>query len=126
MGFTNYLEAKVLNDNFSSVELALFTSEPGEDDTGIEVTGGGYERQAIVFGSASGGEITNTAEVRFPIATADYGAVTHMGIYDASGNLLDYIILEEYDESKEMLVPAPREVHTNDQFVLDRYTVKLD
>ncbi|MGY0692990.1 phage tail fiber protein [Virgibacillus sp. FSP13] len=119
MSFTNYLEAKVLDDNFvnGTVYLALFTSDPGEDGTGTEVSGGGYKRQVINFGAPSGGQITNSAEVRFPIATASYGTITHVGVYDDTDNLVDYTVLD-----------SAREVQENDQFVVDTsgYTISLD
>jgi len=97
---SNYLENKVL-DHFlgttsttapSAVYLALFTSDPTDAGSGTEVSTSGtnYSRQAITFSSASGGTTSNSAAVEFSQATANYGTVTHFGIYDAStaGNLL--------------------------------------
>lgn len=102
MSFSNYLETKVLDHVFtntaytspSAVYVALFTSNPAEDGSGTEVSGGGYARQAGSF-SVSGNTATTTAAIEYPTATADYGTVTHVGIYDAltSGNLLAYAAL---------------------------------
>lgn len=102
MSFSNYLETKVLDHVFnntaytspSAVYVALFTSNPAEDGSGTEVSGGGYARQAGSF-TVSGNTATTDAAVEYPTATADYGTVTHVGIYDAStaGNLLAYAAL---------------------------------
>jgi len=74
--------------------LALFTSNPDEDGSGTEVSGGDYARQTIAF-TVTGNTASNTADVEFPTATASYGTVTHVGIYDAltSGNLMAYASL---------------------------------
>ena len=73
-----------------TVYVALFTSDPTDAGTGTEVSGGSYARQSIAFSSASGGTTSNSAKITFPTATADWGTVTHWGLYDASpsGNLL--------------------------------------
>lgn len=102
MSFSNYLETKVLDHVFSNtaytspaaVYVALFTTDPAEDGSGTEVSGGGYARQAGSF-SVTGNTATTTAAIEYPTATADYGLVTHVGIYDAStaGNLLAYAAL---------------------------------
>ena len=95
---SNYLEDALINATLrnttytspSVVYAALFTSDPTDAGTGTEVTGGSYTREAITFGAPSNGASTNSAAVEFDQATADWGTVTHFGIYDAStsGNLL--------------------------------------
>lgn len=101
---SNYLAAALLNQVFrgqpvsfpSTVYVALYTSNPTKDDTGQEVTGGGYARQIVVFGDPveEGGQmvIRNAADVVFPMADSDWGTITHVGIRDAAtdGNLLYY------------------------------------
>jgi len=79
----------------STVYLALYTSNPGAGDTGTEVSGGGYARQAVTFNPASGGQVVNSADVVFPAATASWGTITHIGVRDAAtgGNLLYYAAL---------------------------------
>jgi hypothetical protein len=76
--------------------VALFTSNPAEDASGTEVSTSGtaYARQSVTF-SVSGNTATNTAAIEFPTATASYGTVTHVGVYDAStaGNLIAYAAL---------------------------------
>jgi hypothetical protein len=73
--------------------LGLHTSNPAEDDSGTEVSTSGtaYARQTVAF-TTSGDTTSNTAAVEYPTATASYGTVSHVGVYDAStaGNLLSY------------------------------------
>jgi len=103
MSFSNYLETKVLDHVFggtaytapSTLYLALFTAvSDGEAGTVTEVSGGGYARQTVAF-TTSGNTTSNTGAVEYPTATANYGTVTHVGIYDASssGNLMAYASL---------------------------------
>ena len=104
MSLSNTFETRVLTWLFtgdavtrpSSFYVALFTSNPAEDASGTEVstTGTAYARQSVTF-SVSGNTATNTAAIEFPTATASYGTVTHVGVYDAStaGNLIAYAAL---------------------------------
>ena len=103
MSFSNYLETELLDHVFAGnayaspagVYVALFTAvTDGEAGTVTEVSGGGYARQAGTF-TVSGNTATTSAVIEYPTATADYGTVTHVGIYDAStaGNLLAYAAL---------------------------------
>jgi hypothetical protein len=72
--------------------VALYTAAPSDSGGGTEVSTGGYARQSVAFSAASspGGTTSNSGEVSFTATGADYGTVTHMGIFDASsgGNLL--------------------------------------
>ena len=70
--------------------LALFTAAPSDSGGGTEVSTGGYARQTIAFSAASGGATSNSADVSFTASGANYGTVTHVGIFDAAsaGNLL--------------------------------------
>jgi len=100
---STYLANKLLDHSLrnvaytppATVYVALYTSNPGPDDTGTEVSGGGYARQAVTFGTASSAQISNSADVTFPTATASWGTVTHIGIKDSAtgGNLLYYAAL---------------------------------
>ena len=95
---SNYLENALINATLrnttytspATVYAALFTSDPTDAGSGTEVTGGSYTRKAITFGAPSNGVSTNSAAVEFDAATANWGTITHFGIYDASssGNLL--------------------------------------
>jgi hypothetical protein len=102
MSFSNFLETKVLGHVFGATAytaagtlyLALFTSDPAEDGSGTEVTGGAYARQTVAF-TVAGNNASNTSAVEYATATAGYGTVSHIGVYDAatSGNLLAYAAL---------------------------------
>ena len=97
MSFSNYLENKVMLHVFggtsytapSTLYVALYTSDPGEGDTGTEVSGGSYARQTGAF-TITNGVAANTAAIEFPTATASWGTVAYVGVRDAStgGNLL--------------------------------------
>ena len=102
MSFSDYLETKVLDHVFactadtapSTLYVALFTAAPSDSGGGTEVSGGAYARQTIAF-TTSGDTTSNNAAIEFPTATANYGTVTHVGIYDASsaGNLMAWAAL---------------------------------
>ena len=95
----------------TTVYLALYTSNPGAGDTGTEVSGGGYARQAVTFNPASGGQVVNSADVVFPVATASWGTITHVGIKDSAtgGNLLYYAplsVTKTIDTGDQIKFPA--------------------
>jgi len=103
MSFTNFLETEILDHVFGgnaysapgTLYVALFTAvSDGEAGTVTEVSGGGYARQSAAF-TVSGNTASNSASIEYPTATASYGTVTHVGIYDAStgGNLMAYASL---------------------------------
>ena len=102
MSFSDYLETKVLDHVFagtaytapSTLYVALFTAAPSDSGGGTEVSGGAYARQTIAF-TTSGETTSNNAAIEFPTATANYGTVTHVGVYDASsaGNLMAWAAL---------------------------------
>lgn len=95
---SNYLENKLINLVLrnqaytppTTVHLALYTSDPTDAGTGTEVSGGAYERQVITFNAPTDGMVSNNAEILFPIATENWGTVTHIGLVDETGNLLFY------------------------------------
>jgi hypothetical protein len=80
--------------------LALFTTLPGEDGTGgveVSTSGTAYARQACsgaTWNAASGGSISTASDVTFPAATASWGTIVGVGLYDGdvegAGNLLWY------------------------------------
>jgi len=120
MSFSNSAETLVLNWLFTAGSatrptawyLALFTANPDEDASGTEVSTSGtaYARQSVAF-TVSGNTASNSAAVEFPTATASYGTVTHVGVFDAStsGNLIAYAALttsKAIDTGDVMRVPA--------------------
>lgn len=105
-GFSDYLEDKVLDHVFggtaytapSTLYVALYTVAPTDTGGGTEVSGGGYVRKTAAF-TVSGTNPTtasNSAAVEYPTATANYGTVVAVGIFDAlsGGNLLAYANLD--------------------------------
>lgn len=102
-GLSTYMENAVIdhlfrNQSFTpSVTLyfALFTAAPTDAGGGTEVSGGSYARVSKTaasagFAAASGGSAVTSADIDFGTASANWGTVTHVGIYDAptGGNLL--------------------------------------
>jgi len=97
---SNYLENAILNHLLrntsytppSTIYLALYTTDPTDADTGTEVSGGSYARQAITFNPASSRSTSNSATVTFPEATSDWGTISYWGLKDSltGGNLLFY------------------------------------
>ena len=99
---SNWLEEAVLNFFFrnqsvaqpTALYLALYINDPTDADTGTEVSGGSYARQQVTFGApiqtGDKGVISNNQKIEYPIATADWGNVSHWGVRSAStgGNLL--------------------------------------
>jgi hypothetical protein len=95
---SNYLENALVNVTLrataytapATVYVSLWTSNPGDDASGTEVSGGSYARTAVTFGAPSNGVTLNSADVTFPTATASWGTVGWIGINDAltTGNLL--------------------------------------
>ncbi len=100
MSLSNFLELKLLDHVLrnvsytspSTVYMALYTSDPGEANTGTEVSGTAYARTALTVGAASGGQSQNSAAVVFPTAGGSWGTITHFAVFDAStaGNMLIY------------------------------------
>lgn len=101
MSYSKYLEQNILDHVFKgskypvpSLYVALFTDPPDNTGSGgTEVSGGSYARQSIDFDAATGMTPASTdskADVQFPAATADWGTIKAVGIYDASsgGNML--------------------------------------
>ena len=101
---SNYLENALINVTLratayttpTTVYLALYSTDPTDADTGTEITGTSYARQAITFGAPSNGVSTNSAAIEFPQAGSAWGTVTHIGIRDALtvGNLLYHTPLD--------------------------------
>jgi hypothetical protein len=89
----------------AALYMALFTAAPSDAGGGTEVAGGAYARvnlapldanwnatQGGTSGNSSGagGATANAVAINFPAPTANWGTVTHFGIFDAAsgGNLL--------------------------------------
>ena len=103
---SDYLEVALLNATlngtaFTAVNdpyVSLHTADPTDAGTGAEVTGGSYARTAASFATASGtsGLVATDADVTFPTATASWGTVGWIGLWDAAsgGNMLYHTALD--------------------------------
>jgi len=80
----------------ANVYLALFLNDPTDAGTGTEVSTGGYARQVATFNASAGGVADSDADVTFTASGADFGTITHVGLYDAvsGGNLLFHTALD--------------------------------
>lgn len=118
-GFSDYVENKLVDlilrgQAFTAptnTYVALFTATPSDSGGGTEVSGGSYARVAVsgalaswagtqsagstTASSGTGGVTSNNAAVTFPSPTANWGSITHWGVFDAntSGNLLFWAAL---------------------------------
>ena len=119
---SNYVEEKTLQfwlranaDTISApstVYVGLHTGDPGEDGTANELVGNGYSRTAGSFGNVSViGDvvsITNNAAIDFGPATASWGSVTHMSIWDSASGSTNCLF--------KGALSAAKTVDTNDSF----------
>jgi hypothetical protein len=111
---SNYLENKLIDQIFrnqafsfpTTLYIGLLTAAPSDTGGGTEVTGGNYARASVacslanwagtqaagstVASTGTGGVTSNNGVVSFNTPNANWGTVTHFGIYDAAsvGNLL--------------------------------------
>jgi len=97
--FSDYLEDKLLKHAFTNTAytpaatlyVALYTAAPTDAGGGTQVSGNAYARVSVEF-TVSGTTTlaTNSAAVEFAAATASWGTIVAVGIFDAStsGNLL--------------------------------------
>lgn len=102
---SDYLEVELRKHIFrtgsftkpSALHVSLHTASPADDASGTEVSGGSYARVQRdpldanwTAASATNGLTDNAAAITFPAPTANWGVVTHFGIWDAAttGNLL--------------------------------------
>lgn len=82
----------------ATLYFALFTSAPAADGTGgTEASGGSYARAAVTnnatnFPAASGASKSNGTAITFATASAGWGSVTHIVVFDApsGGNRYDW------------------------------------
>ena len=111
---TDYFENKLVDQVFrgqafsfpSTLYVGLLTAAPSDATGGTEVTGGSYARIGVACslanwaGTQSAGSTTastgtsgttsNNGVISFPTPSANWGTITHFGIYDAvsAGNLM--------------------------------------
>ena len=78
-----------------TVWVGLYTTNPTmpAGTGGTEVSGGSYARVALsgLIGAAASGAAASSGDINFATASASWGTVTGVGLFDAStaGNLLE-------------------------------------
>ena len=119
-GKSDYLENKLIDLIFRGqaysapvIYVGLYTAAPTDAGGGTEVAAAGYGRIKAAAGasmaltdwkstqgdnsasSGTGGQTSNSAAVQFGAPTANWGVITHFGLFDAisSGNLLYWAAL---------------------------------
>lgn len=140
---SNYLENKLIDHILrataypvpTAIYVGLFTTASSDAGPGTEVSGGSYARvqvgpglaawaatQGGTAGASTGttGQSSNVADITFPAPTANWGTITHFGLFDAvtGGNLL-----------MQTQLAVPKVVNSGDQapkFPAAGLTVTLD
>jgi len=102
----------------TSVYIALYTTNPTENNTGTEVTSGSYERVQLTGGFTvdNSGSAVNSASIVFNNATANWGNISYVGITNAAtaGSLLFYGAMS-----------ASRAVYSGDKFTIPEKYLKV-
>ena len=124
MDFSNDLANKLINATVRKVAyttpaqayVALYTSDPTKENTGIEVSAPTYYRMALTMGTPADGFSENISEMEWAVATTVWGTITHIGVMDAEvlGNLMYFT---ELVEAKNITV--------GDQFQITPSNLKL-
>lgn len=92
----------------AAVYATLTTTIPVADGTSTEVSGGGFARQAVTFGTPAAGSVTSaTGPSWSPVHTADDQVVVGVQLMDdpTAGNLLFFYPLDQ-----TIVVPANRDL----------------
>lgn len=118
--FSDYLEDKLLKHAFTNTTytpaatmyVGLYTAAPTDAGGGTQVSGGSYARVSVAFTvSGTSTLCTNSAAVEFTAATASWGTIVAVGVFDAStaGNLLawaDLTVSKTIDTGDIFRIPA--------------------
>lgn len=120
MSLSDYMENKLVDHVFrgraysapSNIYVALFIAAPSDAGGGVEVSGGSYARvrigpsdtawlstqgtNAAVPSSGTSHGTANGTLIVWPVATANWGTITHVALYDAltGGNLLIWNVMQ--------------------------------
>lgn len=117
-GKTDFLENKLLDHVLRNVSytppatvyVGVYTVAPTDAGGGTEVSGGAYARQSAAFSAAASGATSNSGQISFPVATANWGTVVAFGLFDAStaGNLLYWNTMtnKTIDTNDQLVIPA--------------------
>ena len=90
-GLASFGESAALTTLLTGRFVSLHTADPA-DNGANEITGGAYARQSATFNLAGTNPTvaSNSAVIQFPTATANWGTITHFGIWSAAsaGNFI--------------------------------------
>lgn len=90
MPITKNYANSILSSLFSSAYIGLSTTAPNIDGTGVSEppSSSGYNRVAASGASftSSNGSITNNAYLYFPEASASWGTITHVCVFDGNSS----------------------------------------
>lgn len=103
MSLANYAELKILDHitgktsfTMPTIYVALFKVNPDEAGSLTnEVSGGDYARKQTAgsdWNAASGGSVSNVADITFVEASAGWGDVTHFALMDSAVGGTDNMI----------------------------------
>jgi len=100
MSASDNFENKILNAGFGSgtltkpanVYVALYSTAPTDSTSGTELTGNGYARQVVSFGSAANGIVSSSGNVTFSATGNAWSTAVAVALTDASssGNIMVY------------------------------------
>lgn len=99
-------------------DYVLAGGNPFDDGTGLNEPGGGsYAREAITFGAAASRRVTQSGNVAFDTATAEWGWITHWALMDAStsGNVMAFGKMN-----------APKQIVINNTFTMPSTEVYVE
>lgn len=104
------LNATLRNTSYTSpttVYVSLHTADPtdaGLTAAEVSTSSTGYARTAVTFGApavvGSSYQVKNSADVTFSTATASWGTVTHIGIWDSASGSTNMLYHTALDSSK--------------------------
>ena len=125
MDFSNYLANATINATRGvpyappvKVWVALYTTDPTKDDTGLEVSGSGgtYSREELKLSMPFDGVSTNENLMQWNTATTEWGLITHLTIHDSEtgGNMFYFTPLD-----------VPKNIEIGDQFQITVGNLKL-
>lgn len=123
--FTNFTENRLLDAVYgrsiwskkpTNLGFGLLTTLGAEDGTGyVEVTGNGYARKVVPVSGSSwnlvgDGSVSNAAIINWPVATADWGEIKAIGVFNSgTGSTLLF----------QLQLPVPVKISTYNQFKYD-------
>ena len=122
--FSDFLELEILDHVFgaaaytapATIYVAAYTANPTDAGGGTPVSGGSYVRLAVTnnatnFPAAAAGAKSNGTDFTFVTATANWGTVTGIALFDdpTAGNMLawsDLAVSKAVDTGDTLRIPT--------------------